>query len=253
MKIKAGVVLGSGIDILPYVTVKHRVTYHQLNLPVPSVPGHEPIYSIAEVAGKEVGILSGRVHLYEGFSPDEVCQQIRFLKDQGADQIVLTNAAGIVNKRFTPASLMIVKDQINLTGRTPFDFKKEKQFINVAGIYNVKKFKKFKRICNKNKVKLQLGVLAGVSGPVYETPAEVKMLKRMGADAVCMSTVLEAMYAHYLGMDVLGISVLTNYAGMDSSGGHDKIIRVSSILSSVIYQIIECYLAPLKIKEHQQV
>lgn len=242
MKIKAGIILGSGIDILPFVKVIEKINIKEFNLPEPTANGHNPFYTVTEIEGYIAGIFSGRVHLYEGFTPDDVCSRVKFLKENGCEKIVLTNASGIVNKRFTPHSLMIIKDQINLTGSSPFDFKTEKNFIDCVNIYNVKKFKKYKRLCNKFKVKLYLGTLAGVRGPEYETPAEVKMLKRIGADAVCMSTVLEAMIAHYLNMDVLGISVLTNYAGMHSEHTHEKVIEVAGNLSEVIFHIIKEYL-----------
>ncbi len=242
MNINAGIILGSGIDILPFVKAEKKVDIRNLNLPQPGVMGHSPLYTIAEIGGKKSGIFSGRVHLYEGFSPEEVCCQIKYLKEQGAERIVLTNASGIVNRRFTPGSLMLIKDQINLTGCSPFDFKGNREFINCSRIYSVEKFKNYKKICNKFKVKLYLGVLAGVRGPEYETPAEVKFLKRIGADAVCMSTVLEAMYARWLGMDVLGISVLANYAGMHSGNTHADIISVARNLSRTIYELIEFYL-----------
>lgn len=242
MSINAGIILGSGIDILPFVKVDEKIYTKELNIPQPGVMGHTPLYTIAEIGGKKSGIFSGRVHLYEGFSPEEVCSQIKFLKEQGADRVVLTNASGIVNRRFTPGNLMLIKDQINLTGSSPFDFKTCKEFIDCSKIYNVEKFKNLKKLCNKSKVKLYLGVLAGVRGPEYETPAEVKFLKRIGADAVCMSTVLEAMYAKWLGMDVLGISVLANYAGMHSKNTHSEIISVARNLSRTIYELIEFYL-----------
>lgn len=242
MNISAGIILGSGIDILPFVNAKRKLDIRELNLPQPGVMGHAPFYTIAEIGGKNSGIFSGRVHLYEGFSPEEVCSQIKFLKEQGAERVVLTNASGIVNRRFSPGTLMLIKDQINLSGCTPFDFKRDKQFTDCSNIYNKEKFKNFKRLCNKFKVKLYLGVLAGVRGPEYETPAEVKFLKRIGADAVCMSTVLEAMYAHSQSMDVLGISVLANYAGMHSQNTHSDIISVAKNLSRTIYELIEFYL-----------
>jgi purine-nucleoside phosphorylase len=242
MKIEAGIILGSGIDILPFVRIIEKINIKELNLPEPGVEGQSPFYTIGEISGKTTGIFSGRVHLYEGYNPYEVARQVRFLKKQGADKVVLTNASGIVNKRFTPGSIMIIKDQINLTGVSPFDYKSNREFVECTQIYHVKKFKQFKKMCAKFKVKLYLGILAGVRGPEYETPAEVKMLKRIGADAVCMSTVLEAMYAHYLKMDVLGISVLTNYAGRHSEKTHNEVISVSHNLSEVVFKIIELYL-----------
>ncbi len=242
MKIDAGIILGSGIEIPPFVKVIKEVNFAELNLIEPSVEGHSSVYYLSEIGDKVAGILSGRIHLYEGYTPEEVCRGVKFLKEEGASKIVITTAGGIVNRRFTPGSIMLVKDQINLTGKTPFDFKKEKKFINTTGIYNVEKFKQYKKLCNKFKVRLYIGTLAGVHGPAYETPAEVKMLKRMGADAVCMSTVLEAMFAHYLNMDVLGISVLTNYAGLHSEGTHENVVSMAKRLSEVVFKIIEFYL-----------
>ncbi len=242
MKIEAGIILGTGIDILPFVKVIRKANFAELNLIEPSVEGHSSGYYLSEIGGKVVGILSGRIHLYEGYTTEEVCSGVKFLKEEGASKIVITTAAGTVNRRFTPGSVMIIRDQINLTGKTPFDFKREKKFIDTAGIYNVKNFKQYKKLCNKFKIKLHIGTLAGVHGPAYETPAEVKMLKRMGADAVCMSTVLEAMFAHYLKMDVLGISVLTNYAGLHSARTHQEAISMAKNLSEVVCRIIEVYL-----------
>lgn len=242
MKIDAGVILGSGIDIIPWVKVYDELNIKDLGMIEPGVQGHANLYVKGEIGKSVVGIFTGRIHLYEGYTPEEVCKQVKFLKEEGADKIVITTASGIVNRRFSPYSIMIIKDHINLTGKTPFDFREQKKFVDCTKIYNVEKFKQYKRLCNKFKVKLYIGTLAGVHGPQYETPAEVKMLKRMGADAVCMSTVLEAMYAHYLNMDVLGISVLTNYAGMHFENTHDDVISISRNLSGVVFRIIELYL-----------
>jgi len=242
-KIDAGIILGSGIDMPPHLRIVERIPYSKLGLPIPSVKGHGNLFVIAQMAGKMAGIFTGRLHLYEGYSPQEVCQQVKIIRNFGADNIVISNASGIVNKNFKPAQIMLIKDQINLTGKTPFIAKKnDVKFLNCSGIYFIEKLKYFNRICKKYNVKLEVGVLAGVRGPEYETPAEVRMLRRLGADAVCMSTVIEALQAHVLGMRVFGISVLTNYAGEGvAHNAHKEVLNIARTCSGAVWGLIEAF------------
>ena len=152
----------------------------------------------------------GRVHLYEGRSAKEVTSPVRILAPSGIKELILTNAAGSANKEFAPGSWMMISDHINLTGTTPL--LGEPNFVDMTEVYSEQSRLRFQRAAKKIGMKLHEGVYAGLLGPQYETPAEVRMLRSLGADAIGMSTVLEAIQARALGLEVAGFSCLTNWA-----------------------------------------
>jgi purine-nucleoside phosphorylase len=210
-----GIVLGSGLaSVVDEVDAILHLPYEEVRgMPTPSVPGHAGRFIFGRLAGQRVMVAQGRAHLYEGHSAEDVTAAVRFMASLGAEKLVLTNAAGSLNPAFAPGSWMILSDHLNLTGTSPLLGTAD--FVDMTGAYSARWREKFHRVAGWNSILLHEGVYAGVLGPQYETPAEVRMLRTLGADAVGMSTVLEAIQARALGMEVVGLSCLTNWgAGM---------------------------------------
>ncbi|HUY11378.1 MAG TPA: purine-nucleoside phosphorylase, partial [Candidatus Dormibacteraeota bacterium] len=166
--------------------------------------------------GKRVVVFAGRVHLYQGFSAQQVTVGIRLAAEAGASTIVLTNAAGAINESYAPGDLMLISDQLNLTGQNPLvAIPQQDQFLDCGELYSERLRAHMRAAAKENT--LHEGVYAGVFGPSFETPAESRWLRAIGADAVGMSTVLEAIVAKHRGLSTLGISVITNRAGAGST------------------------------------
>ena len=190
------VILGSGLGDLDLGPVTDRLPYAKIpGFPRPGVGGHAGVLT----AGGRVVVLRGRSHYYEGRSMEEVVRPVRILARLGVKTLILTNAAGAVNPKFRPGDLMLIRDHLNLMGVHPL--RGAPSFVDLTVVYD--------RGLRK-RVRLHEGVYAAMCGPSYETPAEVRMLRTLGADAVGMSTVPEAIAAREAGLRVLGISLITN-------------------------------------------
>ncbi len=214
------VVLGSGLNAL--VAEAHasaRLPFGDFpELPVSRVPGHAGSFVRGEIGGRPLIFAQGRAHLYEGYSAQAVTAGIRLLAQAGVRRVILTNAAGTVNPKFPPGSWMMLSDHLNLTGCSPLAGAAE--FVDLTEAYSLGWRRQFLAAAQQLGLHLPEGVYAGVCGPQYETPAEIRMLRLLGADAVGMSTVLETIQARALGLEVAGFSCLTNWAaGM----GHEKL------------------------------
>ena len=228
------VVLGSGMGDLDLGRAVAEIAYSSIpGFPRVRVAGHPGRLSLVG----HTAILRGRVHLYEGHSLDEVVRPLRTLTQLGARRIILTNAAGGIRRDLHIGDLMAITDHINLMGANPL--RGGPNFIDMTGLYDVPKVPGLKR-----------GVYAAVAGPTYETPAEVRMLRRLGADAVGMSTVPEAIAARAAGLRVTGISLITNAAAGRGKGGvsHAEVLAAAagarSRLSSVLRRILGADLRP---------
>jgi len=210
-----GIVLGSGLaSVVDEVDAILHLPYEEIRgMPVSRAPGHAGRFIFGQLAGQRVMVAQGRVHLYEGHSAEDVTAAIRFMSSLGAQKLVLTNAAGSLNPAFAPGSWMILSDHLNLTGASPLLGAPD--FVDMTDAYSPKLRERFHQVAAWTSTLLHEGVYAGVLGPQYETPAEVRMLRTLGADAVGMSTVLEAIQARALGMELVALSCLTNWgAGM---------------------------------------
>jgi purine-nucleoside phosphorylase len=213
--IDLAIVLGSGLSSILRDRFEHvSIPYDtMLGFPTAALRGHAGEALIGPWQGKRVAVLAGRVHLYQGFSPHQVTFGVRLMHAAGAKVIVLTNAAGAVNRDFGVGDLMIISDHINLTGRNPLSATPhETPFVDMTDAYS-SRLRAIAASVAKPEYRLHEGVYAGMEGPSYETPAEVAYLRTIGADAVGMSTVLETISARFLGMSVFGVSVITNIAG----------------------------------------
>jgi purine-nucleoside phosphorylase len=227
---QVAIVLGSGLGSLVKEPTPDRIIpYCEISgLPRSVVEGHTGRLVLDEIGGTRVVFAQGRVHLYEGYSAWEVTAGVRFLARAGVKRIILTNVAGSVNPDFAPGSWMTITDHLNLTGSTPLSGPAE--FIDLTNAYSPAWRERFAAAARTNHLTLHEGIYAGVIGPQYETPAEVKMLRSLGADAVGMSTVCETIQARTLGLEVAGFSCLTNWAaGMDAhSLAHDQVLAAGA-------------------------
>jgi purine-nucleoside phosphorylase len=213
-----GVVLGSGLGAfadrlenaiaIPYAEIPHA--------PLSRVIGHAGSLVIGELGGVRMAVLSGRVHAYEGHSWERVTFLVRLLARWGIKGAVLTNAAGGINLSFTPGDLMLLTDHINLLGGSPLvgdnDERFGPRFLDMTHAYDPAYAAQFAVAAAQEKLTLQHGVYAAMLGPAYETPAEIRMLRALGADAVGMSTVPETLALRHLGVRVAALSCITNAA-----------------------------------------
>jgi purine-nucleoside phosphorylase len=211
-----GLVTGTGLSGLAASLAGRRdVACADLpGFPRATAPGHEGRLVFGAVGGREVALLSGRLHLYEGHSPREVAFGVRLLAGLGVRLLVLTNAAGALDPGFAPGGLMRATDHLNLTGRNPLvgpnDDRLGPRFPDMSRAYCPRLGGIADRAALALGLRLERGVYAGVLGPSLETPAETRMLRLLGADAVGMSTVTEVIAARHLGLSVLAVSCLTN-------------------------------------------
>jgi len=214
---KVALVLGSGVGVLAegVAWVATLPTEEIPGLPRSTVPGHSGRLLFGRWAGRAVVVAQGRAHLYEGYTAEEVTRVVRLFAALGARSLVLTNAAGGISSRMTPGTLMLVEDQVNLQwqapGRAPSDPTNPRGLAS-RPVYSPDLLAKATRAAVNAGVHVERGILGVTLGPSYETPAEVAMLERMGADAVCMSTAAEVAAANEIGLSVGCISCVTNWA-----------------------------------------
>jgi len=212
------IVLGSGLgDFAGALGDATSIKYSDLpHWPVSSVPGHEGRLVIGTTAGHRVAALAGRCHLYEGYDGQAVTFATRVVGLLGVKRLILTNAAGGVNTTFSQGALMVIDDHINLTGHNPLagpnDDRFGPRFPDMSAVYSSRLRGLADEAATAGGLALSHGVYAAMLGPSYETPAEIRYLRAIGADAVGMSTVPEAIVARHMGIDVLGISCITNMA-----------------------------------------
>jgi len=211
-------ILGSGLGVLAEeISDKKILKYEDIpNFPVSTVEGHAGQFVFGNLEGKKVVAMQGRFHFYEGYSMQEIALPIRVMYKMGARKLIVTNAAGGINRNFKPGNFMIIQDHINLMGDNPLKGENIKEFgprfPDMSEVYNKSLRELAENIALENKINTVKGVYCGLSGPSYETPAEIRYLRNSGGDAVGMSTVPETITANHMGMDILGISCITNMA-----------------------------------------
>jgi len=233
-----GIVLGSGLGVLAEeVEIINEVGFKEAGLAVSTVPGHAGKFLFGKLGGTDVCLMKGRVHLYEGHGAEAVTAGVRWMAEHGVSSLVLTNAAGSVNRDFTPGEWMMLSDHLNLTGTSPLS---GASFIDMSVAYDAAWRADFKKVATSQGMKLNEGVYAGLRGPQYETPAEIRMLRTVGADAVGMSTVLEAIQARALGLRVVGFSCLTNWAaGMQENLNHEEVLETGKSAARVMARLLK--------------
>ncbi len=239
-------VLGSGFQpVLERVQVAGEITYAKLpGFPEPTVQGHSGRLVLGELGGTPVAVLSGRAHYYEGHSMAEVTFAVRTLAAFGITNLLLTNAAGGINRRFRPGDFMRLTDHINWMGVNPMRGPCPPgvtRFLDLSQVYDPLLGGLLDRAAKTAQVRWHRGVYLALSGPTYETPAEIRAFARLGADAVGMSTVPEAIVARHLGLRVAGVSCISNQAAGLSPNwlSHEEVLATAKDASRHTAELLE--------------
>lgn len=247
-----GLILGSGLGELANEAENAiAVPYEAIpEFPVSTVEGHAGQLVYGDLGGKKVLAMQGRFHYYEGYSMQEVTFPVRVMKALGVKSLIVTNAAGGVNENFTPGDLMIITDHINMVGINPLhgpnDSSQGPRFTDMSNAYDKGYQHIIEEVAAKQNISVQKGVYMGLSGPTYETPAEVRMVRTLGGDAVGMSTVPEVIVANHAGIKVAGISCITNYAaGMQESLNHNEVVEVTTRVRDTFKSLVKSVISSL--------
>lgn len=242
----AAIILGSGLGPLAErVTDAVRIPYQDIpGFHVPTILGHKGELVAGMLGGQPVLVQSGRFHMYEGHSAEESALPVRVFAALGIHTLFVTNAAGGINRSFPAGMPMLIRDHINLTGRTPLEgpaLPDEERFTDMSVAYDAELRVRARRVAEREGFTLAEGVYAALLGPSFETPAEIDYLERIGADAVGMSTVMEVLVARARGMRVMGCSIITNLAA--GRGGetlsHHEVMEVAAVAGERVGQLIE--------------
>lgn len=247
---QVGMVLGSGLGALAdEVQNAVRFDYRDLpGFPVSSVSSHASQLVVGELMGVRVAILAGRAHFYESGDATVMQQPLACLKSLGCDQLLLTNAAGSLREDIAPGELMLIDDHINWSGRSPLiGLPGDDRFVGLTEAYDGAVRKALKEAATNVDIALKSGIYAWFSGPNFETPAEIRAVRMLGADAVGMSTVPEVILARWMGLKVAAISTITNYgAGMTGTElSHEETKEVGPIGAKKLIKVIRSYLGDL--------
>jgi purine-nucleoside phosphorylase len=238
-QIDLAIVLGTGLSGLVSAQIDgaKKVPYAELGLPRASLLGHAGEAIVGTWHRRRVAAFSGRFHLYQGFDARQVTSQVDLAHEAGAKTIILTNAAGGLNSNFKATDLMLITDQINLTGTSPLIGPDDPNpFIEMLGAYDPQLAELARSRAASLGISLREGVYAGLVGPAFETPAEARWLRSI-ADVVGMSTVLETIRARYLKMRVLGFSVVTNMVGLPTS--HEEVIAAGTARAGDLARLLD--------------
>lgn len=249
---RIGLVLGSGLGkFAEGLTNATRIPYGEIpGFPVSTAIGHKGELVMGSLAGEEgktvdIAVMSGRFHLYEGYSPQQVVSGIRLFGEMGVRQVVLTNAAGGINLRYAEGALVLISDHINLQGANPLvgpnDDRLGPRFPDMSEVYSKRLRGLAREVAAERGMALEEGVYVAVLGPSYETPAEIRFFKAVGADLVGMSTAAEAIAARHLGLEVLGISCVTNVAAglSDKTLSGEEVLAVGARVSAAFSQLLQ--------------
>lgn len=233
---EVGVILGSGLgEMADKIENRKIVKYSEIpNLPTSTVPGHAGQFVFGKLNGKNVICMQGRIHYYEGYDIENIALPVYIMKYLGIKTLIVTNAAGGVNTSYEPGDLMIIKDHINFAFKNPLIGKNDEsigeRFPDMSKTYTPELIKLTQSISKKLNMKVQVGTYFWMTGPCFETPAEIKMIRILGGDAVGMSTVPEVIAAAHCKLNVLGISCITNMAAgiLDQPLNHKEVIETSN-------------------------
>ncbi|GIP32313.1 purine-nucleoside phosphorylase [Paenibacillus sp. J2TS4] len=255
-----GLVLGSGLgDLAEQVTDAIAIPYHQIpHFPVSTVGGHEGKFVAGRLEGKPVVVMQGRIHYYEGYPMTKVVFPIYVMKSLGIGTLIITNAAGGMNRSFRPGDLMLINDHINMTGAHPLIGVNHPElgprFPDMSEAYDREYRKLAQRLGEQMEAdderktcRLREGVYCGISGPSYMTPSELTMLARLGGDAVGMSTVGEVIAARHCGLKVLGISCITDMAIGEELEAltHEQVVEVANRTKPVFQSLVRSFIREL--------
>ena len=215
---RVGLILGSGLgDFAKEINVSFELPYSEIEgFPVSTVPGHDGRFIFGTISDVPIVCMKGRVHYYEGYEVSDVVLPVRLMIKMGIKTLFLTNAAGGLQDEMSAGDLMLITDHISVFAPNPLigpnDSEIGPRFPDMTEVYDLKIREKIQEIAYENDIPLETGVYCQLTGPTYETPAEIRMLKTLGVDAVGMSTVVEAVAARHMGVKVCGISCISNLA-----------------------------------------
>jgi purine-nucleoside phosphorylase len=241
-----GLILGSGLGVLgdeleDAVTIPYEDIPH---FPVSTVEGHAGELILGKLQGRNVVLMRGRFHMYEGYEPELTALPVRVMKALGISTLLVTNAAGGVNLNYMPGNLMLISDHINLTGRNPLAGPNDNalgvRFPDMSEAYSRRLRDIAKQTASELGFSIQEGVYVGLLGPNYETPAEIRMLRTLGVDAVGMSTVSEVIVARHSGIEVLGISCISNMAAgiLDQPLSHKEVMETTELVKEQFLSLV---------------
>lgn len=246
---KIGMILGSGLGDLADA-VEDAVIVSTMNIPhwpQSTVEGHKGRLVIGKLAGQSVLVMQGRVHFYEGYSMQQVTLPVRVMQRLGVKYLIVTNAAGAINPEYLPGDLMLITDHINLVGipgfnplRGPNIDELGPRFPDMSEPYDRKLLSLAREVAGENQILVREGVYAGLCGPSYESPADLRFLRIIGADAVGMSTVPEVIVARHGDLRVLGISGISNKANLDGSTvtTHEEVLEAGRVMVPKLKTIV---------------
>lgn len=250
---KIGLILGSGLGVLAdHVTFPDLISTVDLpHWPQSTVDGHSGRLVIGLLENQPLLVLQGRVHFYEGYSMSQVTFPVRVMQRLGIEILIVTNAAGAVNPNFAPGDLMLINDHLSVLGFNPLVGPNldgfGPRFPDISQAYDRTLLNIARHTAQKNHIPVQEGVYVGLSGPSYETPADLRFLRVAGVDAVGMSTVPEVIVARHSGVRVLGISGISNKANLDgnTTTSHAEVLEAASVIAPRLEKLIRAMLREL--------
>ena len=246
---KYAIILGSGLGaVADGIKNPLVIKYSDIEgFPTSTVPGHKGQMVIGKIGETEVLCMQGRFHMYEGYHPSIIKEMVVSLKQIGIRQLIITNAAGSLNPDFHPGEIMFISDHINFSGLNPLigpnDESIGPRFVDMTSAYDAKLRSRFKSVAEKLKLKTHEGTYLMVTGPSFETPAEIRAFRTLGADAVGMSTVPEVISAAYCGLKTVAMSVITNFgAGMQKEKlSHEQTLSCAALGASSLTRLIKSF------------
>ena len=249
----AGMITGTGLsDTLADLVVHQVFPYAGLpHFPMATVDSHKGCLVHGSLNGRDILVFQGRIHMYEGYSPELVTFPVRLLQVLGVPMLILTNAAGGINLDFSAGDIMLIRDHINLTGKNPLAGPHEDsfgvRFPDMTRVYDPDLCRRAVGVAAQEDIQLQSGVYVGLLGPSLETPAETRFLKNIGADAVGFSTVMEAIAGVQAGMKILGVSLITNINDPDApeQTSLEAVVETAAKASEKLNRIITGFVGQL--------
>lgn len=240
------IIIGSGLSsILDRVQIVKKISYQDIpDYPVSTVAGHTGELIFGTLSGKNVLVFNGRVHFYEGYSMREVASSVYLAHAIGANNMIITNAAGAVNTTLKVGDIMLIRDHVNfIFADNPLRGEQgNERFVDLIDAYDKEYLAKVSEVAERKGINIKEGIYCAVSGPNYETMAELNLMSRLGIDAVGMSTVPEVIVARYLNMKVLGFSCITDNVFVDGKVTHEKVLDIANRCGKDISCLIEEFL-----------
>jgi len=242
-----GIILGTGLgNLVEKITIEITIPYAEIpNFPVSTVAGHSGELIYGSIGNKKVVAMKGRFHFYEGWSIEQTVFPVRVMKFLGIDNLIVSNASGGVNPAFKVGDIMIITDHINFMPAHPLNGKNDERFgprfVDMHEPYSKKMIAKMDEVAERLNIPIQKGIYLALQGPTFETPAEYKMVKILGADAVGMSTVPEVIVAKHMGMTCFGISVITDLGveGIVEAVSHEEVQKAAKGSEKNIGMLVE--------------